>query len=181
MVRWHYSLIRLLVTKVWFLVRPETKWVMTRAVYCSWTILMIKVHYLLSLNVNKQSVSKPILMCTAKTWILCKKKEKKLNSFEKSFIKDVWVNISEENTWRMKCNWEVRELCRMPVIEVNVKAGDWGGVPYIHAVLSECKKKTFEKHLGRSSSRKKTSRLSSVELIKDHLKKRHLRGYWSRC
>ena len=71
----------------------------------------------------------PILTYGSETWILNKKEEKQLIVFENKILRKIFGPINEENVWRRRHNYEIRELYKDPdiIAELKSKRLRWAG------------------------------------------------------
>ena len=63
-----------------------------------------------------------ILTYGSETWILNKKEEKQLIVFENKILRKLFGPINEDNIWRKRHNYEIRELYKEPDIIAELKS-----------------------------------------------------------
>lgn len=100
-----------------------------RSMYALNSILKSKI---LSRNTKLKvykTVIRPVLLYGAETWIIDKSTEKKLITFENKVLRRIFGPTKEGNIWRIKHNWEIRELFKEPdvVAEAKSRRLRWAG------------------------------------------------------
>ncbi len=88
-------------------------WVIMFYVSCMFFVTKIRIY---------KTIIYPILTYGSETWILNKKEEKQLIVFENKILRKIFGPINEDNVWRKRHNYEIRELYKEPDIIAELKS-----------------------------------------------------------
>lgn len=69
-----------------------------------------------------KTIIRPTLMYGSECWVMSKKSEKRLVTFENKILRKIYGPTQEDGFWRIRHNFEIRELYKDPDITAEVKS-----------------------------------------------------------
>lgn len=69
-----------------------------------------------------RTIIRPVLIYGAENWIMTKKTEKKIVTFENKILRQIFGPIQENGEWRIRHNEEIRDLYNLPDVVAEVRS-----------------------------------------------------------